>query len=60
MAGVRLLTSLLMLSDLQKVELAGPFSGNRAIGSIELRIALSDVKANAELELKNLVEGTTR
>lgn len=60
MAGVRLSTSLLKPSDLREVELAGPSSGNRALGSVDLTIAPSDVKANAELALKNLVEETTR
>ena len=60
MAGVRLSTLLLTPSDLGEVELAGPSSANRATGSIELFIAPSDVKANAELALKNLVEETTR
>ena len=60
MAGVRLSTLLLTPSDLGEVELAGPSSTNRATGSIELFIASSDVKANAELALKNLVEETTR
>ena len=59
-AGVCLLTSLLEPSDPLKVELAGPSSGNRALGSVELFIAQSDGKANAELALKNLVEETTR
>ena len=60
MAGVRLSTSLLKPSDLREVELAGPSNGNRALGSVELVIAPSDAKANAELALKNLVEETTR
>ena len=60
MAGVRLSTLLLTPSDLGEVELAGPSSGNRALGSVELFIAPSDGKANAELALKNLVEETTR
>ena len=60
MAGVRPSKALLKPSDLREVELAGPSSGNRALGSVELFIALSDVKANAELALKNLVEETTR
>ena len=60
MAGVRLSTLLLKPSDLREVELAGPSSGNRALGSVDLIIAPSDVKANAELALKNLVEETTR
>ena len=60
MAGVRLSTLLLTPSDLGEVELAGPSSANRATGSIELFIASSDVKTNAELALKNLVEETTR
>ena len=60
MAGVRLPKSPLKLSDLREVELAGPSSGNRALESVELVIAPSDVKANADLALKNLVEETTR
>ena len=60
MAGVRLSTSLLIPSDLREVELAGPSSGNRALGSVDLLLTPSDVKANAELALKNLVEETTR
>ena len=60
MAGVRVSTSLQNSSDLREVELAGPSSGNRALGSVDLFIAPSDVKANAELALKNLVEETTR
>ena len=59
-AGVCLLTSLLEPSDPLEVELAGPSSGNRSLGSVELFIAPSDGKANAELALKNLVEETTR
>ena len=60
MARVRLSTSLLKPSDLREVDLAGPSNGDRALGSVELLITLSDVKANAELALKNLVEETTR
>ena len=60
MAGVRLSTSLLKPSDLREVEIAGPTSGNRALGSVDLIIAPSDVKVNAELALKNFVEETTR
>lgn len=60
MAGVRLSTLLLTPSDLGEVELAGSSSANRATGCIELFIASSSVKANAELSLKNLVEETTR
>ena len=59
-AGVCLLTSLLEPSDPLEVELAGPSSGNRALGSVELFIAPSDGTANAELALKNLVKETTR
>ena len=59
-AGVCLLTSLLKPSDPLEVELAGPSSGNRALGSVELFIAQSDGKANAELALKNLAEEITR
>ena len=59
LARVRLSMSPLEPSDLREVELAGPSSGNRALGSVELLIAPSGVKANAELALKNLVEETT-
>ena len=60
MAGERLSTSLLIASDLREVGLAGPSSGNQALESVELLISPSDVKANAELALKNLVEETSR
>ena len=52
--AVSLLAPLLNTSDLREVEFAGLSSGNRAIGSVELFIAPSDVNANAELALKNL------
>ena len=60
MARVRLSMSPLKPPDLREVELAGPSSGNRALGSVDLLLAPSDVKANAELALKNLVEESTR
>ena len=58
--AVSLLAPLLNPSDLREVEFAGLFSGNRALGSVELFIAPSDVNANAELALKNLVKETSR
>ena len=58
MAEVRLSTSLLKLSDLQAVEMAGSSGENLAMGSVELFIAPSTLRANAELALKNLVEAT--
>lgn len=46
--------------NLCEVELAGPSGGKRALASVDLYIAASDVRLNAELALKNLVEETTR
>ena len=50
--AVSLLVPLPNPSDLREVESAGLSSGNRAIGSVELFIAPSDVRANTELALK--------
>ena len=58
--AVSLLAPLLNPSNLQEVKIVGLSSGNRAIGSVELFIAPSDVNANAELASKNLVKETSR
>ena len=47
-------------TDLLEVELEGSSSDRRTLGSVEVHIAASDVRSNAELALKNLVEETTR